>query len=590
MLLKTRRRTIFASARKNADDPADDVRKRKALKINMRKKTDRIFSFTLSFLLVLSLIPGSSLSELGNAGIVGALIQRGVDALADERRAEILNSETSIIRSDTFIPGETYTGTAYYFSSSDGKDSNNGRSPKKPIASLYKLTELDLQPGDAVFFKRGDVWRLPGTADPFIHCVEGVTYSAYGEGAKPLFTGSPEDGASSRKWKLYHEGNNGEKIWKFYRDMPDTGGLVVNGGELVLTRAYGWWTGSGYIDVSYEIAEANYFDDFITYGWTLHPGEAQTPEDSLEDLRFCCMIDYTGCDYPIERYDLCRKGPLYLRCDSGNPGKVFDSIEFMTKTLEYPGWFGIINCANGCVIDNLNVSYYADAAIWGTYPDSAENIVVQNCEVGYGGNCIHAFVSDQPTTDFFLSGDGIYGVAANAAVRNNYIHDVDGGAITFETYPGTDNVYSADHYTAEKNLIERCGAGVQLNDGNGRWQFKDIIIADNVILDMDGGWTHNCFCDAASIAVGSWGEINAERVSVTGNVLCGSAMYLLSLWTHSGNILLNGNAYLQKQGCPLICFPGRGWKIIKTAREAETVLTEMGEPAAEIYTLERKEK
>ena len=30
---------------------------------------------------------------------------------------EILNTETEIVHSDTYIPGETYTGTAYYFSS-----------------------------------------------------------------------------------------------------------------------------------------------------------------------------------------------------------------------------------------------------------------------------------------------------------------------------------------------------------------------------------------------------------------------------------------------------------------------------------------
>ena len=560
----------------------------------MKRILRRFLILTLSVSLLSGFFPAAALGEGENNAAISALIQRGILSLADERRTEILNSETPIIRSDVFIPGETYTGTAYYFSSSEGKNSNNGRSPQSPFASLYKLTELDLHPGDAVFFKRGDMWRLPGTADPFIHCAEGVTYSAYGKGKKPLFTGSPEDGASPEKWKLYYEGKNGEKIWKFYRDMPDTGGLAVNSGDRVLTRAYGWWTGSGYIDVSFEMAEGNYFDDFITYGWVIHPGGVQTPERSLEDQQFCCMIDYTGCDFPIERYNLYKKGPLYLRCDSGNPGTVFDSIEFMTKTLEYPGWFGIINCANGCVIDNLNVSYYADAAIWGhitpsaDIPDSAENIVVQNCEVAYGGNCVHEFLSDQPTTECFMSIDGIYGAAGNAAVRNNYIHDMCGGAITFETYSGIGIAYTADYYTAENNLIERCGAGVLLNDGWDIWRFKNITIAGNIILDTGKGRPHDYFCSGVSIGVGSWGKLDAECLTISGNILRGSAIYLLSLWTRNGNIRMNGNVCFQKQDLPLICFPGRGWKIIKTVSEAETVLTRMGELSPAVFFFEQK--
>ncbi|MBQ8402726.1 MAG: hypothetical protein IJX14_12450, partial [Clostridia bacterium] len=40
-------------------------------------------------------------------------LQKDIDA--------ILNTETEIVRSDTYIPGETYTGTAYYVSA-DGDD------------------------------------------------------------------------------------------------------------------------------------------------------------------------------------------------------------------------------------------------------------------------------------------------------------------------------------------------------------------------------------------------------------------------------------------------------------------------------------
>ena len=42
---------------------------------------------------------------------------------------EILNTKTEIVQSNTYIPGETYTGTAYYVSN-DGDDNNDGLSPE----------------------------------------------------------------------------------------------------------------------------------------------------------------------------------------------------------------------------------------------------------------------------------------------------------------------------------------------------------------------------------------------------------------------------------------------------------------------------
>src|SRR5699024_8714182 len=48
---------------------------------------------------------------------------------ADERREAIRSSETAIVKSDIFVKGETYTGTAYYVSNG-GSDENDGLSPE----------------------------------------------------------------------------------------------------------------------------------------------------------------------------------------------------------------------------------------------------------------------------------------------------------------------------------------------------------------------------------------------------------------------------------------------------------------------------
>lgn len=103
-------------------------------------------------------------------------------------REAILTSATQIARDATFVPGETYTETAYYVSNS-GNDQNDGRSPDSAWATLDRVNAASLKYGDAVFFERGGVWR-----DTTVETKEGVTYSAYGEGAKPRICASPENG------------------------------------------------------------------------------------------------------------------------------------------------------------------------------------------------------------------------------------------------------------------------------------------------------------------------------------------------------------------------------------------------------------
>lgn len=49
--------------------------------------------------------------------------------------------------------------TTYYVSMSGGLDSNNGLSTAAPFKTVAKVNTLNLQPGDHVLFKCGDVWR-----------------------------------------------------------------------------------------------------------------------------------------------------------------------------------------------------------------------------------------------------------------------------------------------------------------------------------------------------------------------------------------------------------------------------------------------
>ncbi|MHB8898431.1 MAG: hypothetical protein ACYC6Y_06765, partial [Thermoguttaceae bacterium] len=85
----------------------------------------------------------------------------------------------------------------YYVDSSDGDDAASGLAPEKAWKTLGRVNSADLRGGDTVRFHRGGTWR--GSLVP-ISGEEGapVTYTSYGEGAKPLILGSrprhrPED-------------------------------------------------------------------------------------------------------------------------------------------------------------------------------------------------------------------------------------------------------------------------------------------------------------------------------------------------------------------------------------------------------------
>ena len=100
-----------------------------------------------------------------------------VDKLSEIRKAEILATTDNLV----------ITGTKYYVSE-DGDDTNDGKSPEKAWKSIDKASTAELESGDGVLFRRGDIFR--GN----LKTINGVSYGAYGSGAKPKLLGSEENG------------------------------------------------------------------------------------------------------------------------------------------------------------------------------------------------------------------------------------------------------------------------------------------------------------------------------------------------------------------------------------------------------------
>ncbi len=81
-------------------------------------------------------------------------------------------------------------GSSYYVSNS-GDDSNTGTTQRDAWKSLAKVNGFPFRPGDIVLFERGGTWRgqlVPRSGNSG----KPITYTAYGDGPKPLILGSVE--------------------------------------------------------------------------------------------------------------------------------------------------------------------------------------------------------------------------------------------------------------------------------------------------------------------------------------------------------------------------------------------------------------
>ena len=442
-------------------------------------KMKRIFSFCLAVMLLAGLLTGCG-SAPKNTTAATPLTTEEDARLKEELQADIdaiLNTETEIVHSDTYIAGETYTGTAYYVSN-DGNDDNDGLTPETAWQTISRLAqeaggwerEGVLKPGDAVFFRRGDIFR-----DQNFHLgTDGLTFSAYGEGEKPIFTTSSENGSGGEKWELIYEDNTGKRIWQYYRDMSDVSRLILNDGEAITTRIYEFYDGNGYIS-----CEAT--------GWWQHEAEGVTLLDTLLPLEDSMIEDLTIISRPerFEGWDYidCGVGPLYLRCDSGNPGELFDSIEF----TEYALSPNIYLCASNCVFDNISFRCNGKSYIQPDKWKEVQNTVIQNCEFAYGG-CTVTFYREREDGALVVEvqGDGIYNIVRNTTIRNNYFHD---GAISSVTYEGDnfDDKDTVDGYFHYLDNVSVNTNGIRLDSTADALKYLDSVkVCGNQVWNTGG--------------------------------------------------------------------------------------------------------
>ena len=439
-----------------------------------------------------------------------------ISAAADERRQAILDTPTEVMVS----------GTSYYVSVS-GSDDNDGLTPETPWQTLQKASDAKLKSGDGVFFKRGDIWR-----GEYLVAQSGVTYSAYGEGAKPAFYGSPENGADADKWTLLEGSDN---IWVYHIDLPECGTLVFN-------------------DKTAGIKIMPY----------LQNGAYTMPDDSGAPFDVAGVLTENLSFYSDDKHFLMYEEAyshnkadckLYLRCDEGNPGEVFASIEFCTWINIASSDKGLICAAPDSVhtaitIDNIEVKY---TGVYGININSASLLSVQNCVVGWIGGCVTNYYTYDETVRF---GNcvGSFGTIDGYSVKNCWLYQAYDAGISDEGKATDHGSPTADHHSGvlhTGNLIEACTYGIEMfiecdiPDQNA--YMKNVVLSDNMIINSGYGWGYQRKNKdwAAAIQVHSY-QHEIIDMRFENNVLYRSRTALIICWAGTDTPpQLSGNTYVQ---------------------------------------------
>ncbi len=430
------------------------------------------------------------------------------EALFENRKKEILNSKDTI----------KITGTAYYVAN-DGDDNNDGKSENTPWKTTKKVSEFEFLAGDGVFFRRGDLFRGGFTAK------SGVTYAAYGNGDKPKFYSGEKNMADESLWELYDSEHN---IWKYKEKIIDVGTLVFDDGVAHSRKLVPNFKDGGYVlrdDPTKEFVMEN---------------------DMTNDLDL--FFDYRKCEegetVPRIRGKL---GDLYLRCDSGNPGKLYNSIEALICV-------NLISLGRNpdVTIDNLCIKYVGAHGIGGHV--FIKGLTVTNCEFGWIGGGIQHYNPNGRVTRYGNAIE-IYGACKDYTVSNNYIYEVYDAGVTHQFY--SDNKCMMEDILYSDNVIENCVYAIEYFLGQGcedLGKIKNCMIKNNILRFTGYGWGRQRYNPDTPAAIKTWSAQNAsENYIIKNNIFDRGTQNFLHIAAITTQDLpkMDGNTYIQHLNGPL---------------------------------------
>ena len=491
-----------------------------------------------------------------------------IDELAEKRKQEILSAHDTL----------RVKGTAYYVSN-NGNDENDGLTPETAWATLSRVSAAALNEGDGVFFRRGDLFR------GMVKTRSGVTYGAYGEGEKPKFYGWDKSLSAPELWELYDVEKN---IWRMKEPILDPGTLVFNDGEYHSIKLI-----PSYINGQFVCRndESKLFD---------------MREEMIRDLDIYWHFDSIlttkpskGEDFPIPDMGLNSLGTLYLRCDRGNPGAAFSSVEALSRRVMFA-----VGSNHNVHIDNICMKYIGHHAV-AAGGECVKGLKVTNCEIGWIGGTIQHYLGTDPnypeggrgTVTRFGNGIEIYGGCDDYLVSDCYIYQAYDAGITHQiTTFGNKRVMK--NVTYQNNLIEKCVYSIEyfleMNNGDTESYMDRIEMCGNILRFSGYGWGQQRHNTHTPAHIKGWSYTNkASNYSVHNNIFDRAAYRMLHLVAEKQESCpeMYENTYIQYKGGMIGQYGGNevSEPEIKLfdGDEEETIRDLFGDKDARVYAIEQ---
>ena len=321
----------------------------------------------------------------------------------------------------------------FYVNATTGSDSNTGTSPSSPWKTISKVNSYSsFKAGDAILFRRGDIWYDSLTVSSSGNSNNPITFSAYGTGNMPVITGfttingwtNEGNGIYSKVVPTQSSPNmvtvDGVNTWM--GRYPDTGWLTYESsgdGYIVDNQLSSSpdWTGAEVV-----IKKEGYITDRSSItrhsGNTIYYDKSSTVGDDGN----------AGWGYFIENdiRTLTTLGEWYYDDNTNKFYMYFGSVNPTTKIIKVASLnTGISSSQSYITIDNINFQGFNSV---GLNLDNSNHITVTNCEVGF---------------------TGAYGVVmgTNNLYDNLYLHDTNA-----DGFSG-----SSDGFTLTNSIIENVG-------------------------------------------------------------------------------------------------------------------------------------
>ena len=424
----------------------------------------------------------------------------GIDKISKWQIDNIVNAESDY----------QTTGNIFYVSN-NGDDSADGKTPETAWKTLERLKGIaamkDIKAGDVVLFERGGEWR--GN----LSCIAGVTYSAYGEGAKPIINSSKRNYADPSLWEQTEYPN----IYKCTQYISNVGimafdftGILGNYNETLGTL---------------KIAGV---DGVTTYA------------DLKNDLEFFSDLS---------------SGSLYLYCENGNPGDRFSNIEIGSE-----GGCVSVSAPGNVTIDNFTFRFTGTHAIG---IGGLKNVTVQNCTFDYlGGSILRGFHGVNTTR--YGNALQVYGSCDGWYLYNNWIYQIYDTGVTHQyNSPYDHGSATMDNVKYIGNVIEYCHWSIEYYNPdyeNGVHTFYNTYIADNICRLNGYGWGSVPRMTGATLFQSAGITENTENFVTENNIFDRSAGKLINVYSVGDRKLeLRDNIYVQKAGALMGALFGTSW-------------------------------